>query len=197
MPGSWDSLWDRRRVRKPASLHLVGSLLILRYQPKRARSGALLFNGGHYNRSALNPAIRVARARRRLGGYRPSRTSELRNSKPAILRNFKPPLTPSKASPIAPIWPKQLAEYPGYHVRVIPEDTAAPGSQHQYVTPVIGGQPEQFCGAPPENAFDLRGQARLILPNGSGIGRRSRDEVDEVGLLQQKAIIAAKHRAAR
>ena len=102
-----------------------------------------------------------------------------------------------KASPIAPIWPKQLAEYPGYHVRVIPEDTAAPGPQHQYVTPVMGGQPEQFCGALPENALDLRGQARLILPNGSGIGRRSRDEVDEVGLLQQDAIIVAKHRAAR
>ena len=47
---------------KPASLHLVGFLLASDASPKRAGSGALLFNGGHYNRSVLNPAIRVARA---------------------------------------------------------------------------------------------------------------------------------------
>ena len=59
MPGSWDY---RRRVRKPASLHLVGFLLSSGISPKVADSGALLFNGGQYNRSVLISAIRVARA---------------------------------------------------------------------------------------------------------------------------------------
>ena len=105
---------NRRRVRKPASSHLVGFLLptsqnVLWPQwgrgsvagglssgasPKRAGTGVILFNGGHYNCSVLNPAIRVARARSRFWGYRQNRTCDLGNFKPAILRNFKPALTP-------------------------------------------------------------------------------------------------------
>jgi hypothetical protein len=57
-------------------------------------AGGLLSNSGHYNRSVLNPAIRVARAGSRLWGYQPNRTSDLGNFKPAILRNFNPTLTP-------------------------------------------------------------------------------------------------------
>jgi hypothetical protein len=63
MPGSWDY---RRRVQEPASSHLVGFLLSSGISPKVADSGALLFNSGHYIRSVLNPAIRVARAGSRL-----------------------------------------------------------------------------------------------------------------------------------
>jgi hypothetical protein len=66
MPGSWNyqepSLWDRRRVRKPASSYLVGFLLSSGASPKRAGDGALLFDSGQYNRSVLISAIRVARA---------------------------------------------------------------------------------------------------------------------------------------
>ena len=91
MPGSWDY---RRRVRKPASLHLVGFLFASGVGPLWAGTGALLSNSGQYNRSVLISAIRVARARSRLWGYRPNRTSDLGNFKPAILRNFKPALTP-------------------------------------------------------------------------------------------------------
>ena len=60
-------LWDRRRVRKPASSHLVG-FLYPRPRGDRGLSpgdrwaGALLFNSGQYNRSVLISAIRVARA---------------------------------------------------------------------------------------------------------------------------------------
>ena len=54
----------------------------------------MLFNGGHYNRSVLNPAIRVARASSRQWGCRPNRTCDPGNFKPALLRNFKPALTP-------------------------------------------------------------------------------------------------------
>jgi hypothetical protein len=70
MPGSWDY---RIRVRKPASLHLVGFLFASGVGPLWAGTGVLLSNSGHYNRSVLNPAIRVARARSRLWGYRPNR----------------------------------------------------------------------------------------------------------------------------
>jgi hypothetical protein len=55
MPGSWDyrepSLWDRRRVRKPASSHLVGFLLSrgpigAGGLSTAATGGVLLFNSG-------------------------------------------------------------------------------------------------------------------------------------------------------
>ena len=82
MPGSWDY---RRRVRKPASSHLVGFLFASGVGPLWAGTGALLSNSGHYNRSVLNPAIRVARARSRLWGYRPNRTSEPGNSISSLL----------------------------------------------------------------------------------------------------------------
>ena len=62
--------------------------------PLPSSSGVLMSNSGQYNRSVLISAIRVARARSRLWGYRPNRTSEPGNFKPAILRNFKPALTP-------------------------------------------------------------------------------------------------------
>ena len=52
-------------------------------------AGGLLSNSGQYNRSMLIFAIRVARARSRLWGYRPNRTDDLGNFKPAILRNLK------------------------------------------------------------------------------------------------------------
>ena len=56
MPGSWDY---RRRVRKPASSHLVGFIFASGIG-QGAGPGALFSNSGQYNRSVLNPAIRVA-----------------------------------------------------------------------------------------------------------------------------------------
>ena len=91
MPGSWDY---RRRVQEPASSYLVGFLFASGVGPLWAGTGALLSNSGQYNRSVLNPAIRVARPRSRLWGYQPNRTSEPGNFKPAILRKFKPALAP-------------------------------------------------------------------------------------------------------
>ena len=103
MPGSWDyrepSLY-RRRVQEPASSHLVGFYLPIGHPdtpaliPRPLWPLGLLFNSGQYNRSVLNPAIRVAPARSRCWGFRPNRTSEPGNFKPAILRNVKPTLTP-------------------------------------------------------------------------------------------------------
>jgi len=49
-----------------------------------------MFNSGHYNGSVLISAIRVARARSRLWGYRPNRTSDLGNFKPALTPKDKP-----------------------------------------------------------------------------------------------------------
>jgi hypothetical protein len=70
MPGSWDyrapSLWDRRRVRKPTSSHLVGLLFVSGVGQLLACTGALSSNSGQYNRSVLISAIRVARAGSRL-----------------------------------------------------------------------------------------------------------------------------------
>ena len=93
MPGSWDyrepSLWDRRRVGKPARCELAG-FLSSSGPALFSGTGALLFNSGEYNRSVLISAIRV-RTREVTDMRLPAEPngSNPGNSKPAILRNFE------------------------------------------------------------------------------------------------------------
>ena len=73
----------RMRVRE-AGQFVPGRLLLSSgARPKRAGNGAMLINSGHYNRSVLNPAIRVAHAGLRLrpNPPTPARVTQARTPK--------------------------------------------------------------------------------------------------------------------